>query len=184
MAYQQPDSLPADPRIERLRALGASVGQGVYLGADIYIELDFAPLLTIEDGVVLARGVSVLLHDSSLNNVAGEPVKFGRVVLRRNCYVGANSTIACGVEIGGQAVVGACSLVTADVPAAMYAFGQPARVHGSVDELVAKHRAQAEAGGRFFYLPLTPWRDRQSAEAGEQAARQIEHFLASVTRRD
>src|SRR5207245_2799942 len=125
-----------DPRIVDLRARGASIGEGVYLGSDVYVEADFGPLLTIDDGAVLARGVCILLHDSALNNVAGEPVKFGRVQLGRNCYVGANTTVACGVTIGAGAIVGACSLVTSDVPPDAVAYGQPARLRGRGGDLI------------------------------------------------
>lgn len=166
-----------DPRIEQLRALGASIGQNVFFGPDVYVEHDFAPLLTIEDGAVLARGVCVLLHDSALNNVAAAPLKFGRVALRRNCYIGANTTILCGVEVGERAIIGSCSLVAEPIPAASVAYGQPARVRGSVEELVAKHERLRAEGGRFHYLDMTAWRERRGdATAGQR----IELFLRQI----
>lgn len=167
----QPDS---DPRLHELRAYGAHIGTGVFFGPDVYIEHHFAPLLVIEDGVVLARGVSILLHDSALNNVAGEPVRFGRVTLRTNCYVGANATIMCGVEVGARSIVGACSLVTDDIPADMVAYGQPARVQGTVAALIEKHR-HARNSDRFWYLDLVPWRDR--LVESENTAEKIKTFL-------
>lgn len=172
-----------DVRIVQLRALGARIGQDVFMGPDVYIEHDFAPLLTIEDGVVLARGVCILLHDSALNNVAGEPLKFGAVVLRRNCYVGANATLVCGVEVGARAIVGACALVTADVPPDHVVVGQPARVQGTVFDLIAKHRQQ-RAEGRFHYLDLPAWRERRAEQAGTDAAAQIQTFLLARTNRE
>ncbi|GAB4209800.1 MAG: hypothetical protein OHK0022_41530 [Roseiflexaceae bacterium] len=149
-----------DWRIEQLRAHGAQIGTRVFLGPDVYIEQDFAALLTIEDGAVLARGVCILLHDSALNNVAGGPVKFGRVTLGRNCYIGANSTILCGVAVGAGAIVGAASLVVSDVPEGMLAYGHPARVQGSVADLLDKHRQERAGSQRFFYIDMVPWRER------------------------
>ncbi|MFO7167189.1 MAG: acyltransferase [Chloroflexota bacterium] len=166
-----------DPRIEELRALGAQIGHNVYFGPDVYIERDFAPLLTIEDDVVLARGVCVLLHDSSLNNVAGEALKFGTVTLRRRCYIGANTTILCGVEVGEEAIVGACSLVTASVPGGTVAFGQPARNVGTVQELIEKHRRMREEGDRFYYLDLPPWRERINDPDADHSGEEIRAFL-------
>lgn len=169
-----------DERILALRALGARIGERVFFGPDVYIEHDFAPLLTIEDGAVLARGVSVLLHDSGLNNVIGAPLQFGKVILRRNCYIGANSTVLCGVEIGAGALVGAASLVTRDVPAGMLAYGHPARVHGSVAELAARH-AQAQPGARrLFYLDMAAWRERLAPEDAARAAAQIDALLRRI----
>jgi maltose O-acetyltransferase len=161
-----------DPRIVELKAMGAHIGDDVFLGADVYIERDFAPLLTIEDGVVLARGVTILLHDSALNNVANEPLKFGRVVLHARCYVGANATILCGVEIGARSVVGACSLVTKDVPPGTVVAGQPARVTGSVADMIDKHKRE-RGNPRFGYLPLPAWRDRRHNPEQMQAAERI-----------
>jgi acetyltransferase-like isoleucine patch superfamily enzyme len=169
--------MPDDPRLEQLRARGARIGEAVYMGLDVYVEPDFVPLLTIEDGVVLARGVSILLHDSALNNVLGEPLKFGPVTLRSRCYVGANATILCGVEVGAGAVVGAGSVVTGDVPPGTVAYGNPARVQGKVDDLAAKHRRLRETSRRFAYLDLEPWREHRE---GEPLARALERIAAFV----
>jgi serine acetyltransferase len=136
--------------------------------------------MTIEDGVVLARGVSILLHDSALNNVQGEPLKFGRVTLRSECYVGANATILCGVEVGAQAVIGAGSLVTDDVPAGAVAYGHPARVHGTVAELASKHRRLRQTSDRFAYLDVAPWREHRDGEPAARAAERIEAFVREI----
>lgn len=152
---------PLDPRLAELRDLGARIGDDVYVGPDVYVERDFAELLTIEDGVILSQGVTVLLHDSSLNNVVGAPIRFGPVVLREGSYVGANTTVMCGVEVGAGALVGACSLLNCDVPAGMVAYGQPARVTGPVAEVA--QRQAGDGGGRYFYVEAPRWRDRDGA---------------------
>ena len=169
-----------DPRIEQLRRLGARVGRDVFLGADVYIEVEFAPLLTIDDGVVLARGVTILLHDSALNNVLGEPLKYGRVVLRERCYVGANATLLCGVEVGAGAVVGAASVVTHDVPADAVAYGNPARVRGTVSELADRHRRLRRSDGPFRYLDIAPWREHRGGEPAARAAERIATFVRDM----
>lgn len=169
-----------DPRIEQLRRLGARVGRDVFFGADVYVEADFAPLLTIDDGVVLARGVTILLHDSALNNVLGEPLKYGRVVLRERCYVGANATLLCGITVGAGAVVGAASVVTHDVPPGAVAYGNPARVHGRVSDLADRHRRLRQADGPFGYLDITPWREHRDGEAAARAAERIATFVRDM----
>ena len=157
--------------VDDLRSRGAKIGRDVFFGPDVYVERDFASLLTIEDGVVLSRGVSIFLHDSSLNNVIGAPIKFGPVRLRRNCYIGANSTILCGVEVGENAIVGASSLVTCDIPANTYAYGQPARVRGNIQDLMMKHRESSD--GRFLYLSLPPWRERKDKKRDDDYIREF-----------
>lgn len=156
-----------DPRVERLRNLGSSIADDVYFGPDVYVEEWFAPLLTVESGVVISQGVTILLHDSSLNNVAGEDVLIGEVILGRNCYLGANSTLLCGVEVGAGALVGACSLVREDVPAGCVAYGTPARVMGTVESLRSTYRDRRPSVARTSFVPAAPWRDRTGTEHAE-----------------
>jgi acetyltransferase-like isoleucine patch superfamily enzyme len=55
------------------------------------------------------------------------------VVLGRNVWLGANVTVLPGVTIGDDAVVGAGSVVTRNVPARTVVVGTPARVVRSLD---------------------------------------------------
>ena len=50
------------------------------------------------------------------------------------CGCGANVVVTSGVRIGSRAVIGANSVVTADVPAYAVAAGAPARVLRRVDQ--------------------------------------------------
>lgn len=171
-----------DPRITELRALGATIGDMVYFGPTVYIEKDFAPLLTIGDGVVLSQGTTILLHDSSLNNVIGFPIKFGTVEIDANTYVGANTTIMCGVHIGRDVLIGACSLVTRDLPDGCVAVGQPARPVRAVEETAERQRALDNPNS--FLMPAEPWRDRTEAsypEFNARVHRSIAEFLAGRT---
>jgi len=55
-------------------------------------------------------------------------LRTGPVKVGKNVMIGANVTILPGVEIGDGAVVSACSLVNADVPAGALVGGVPARL--------------------------------------------------------
>ena len=57
------------------------------------------------------------------------PVNIGK-----NVWIGSNSTICPGVTIGDNAVIGAGSVVTKDVPENMVAVGVPAKVIKSIFE--------------------------------------------------
>jgi acetyltransferase-like isoleucine patch superfamily enzyme len=57
-----------------------------------------------------------------------------RIVLKRNCWIGANSVILPGVTVGVNSVVAAGSVVTKDVPADTVVAGVPARVIKKVTE--------------------------------------------------
>ena len=52
--------------------------------------------------------------------------------------IGVNVTILPYVTIGEETLVGSGSVVTKDLPANVVAYGNPARVMGSIDELRCK----------------------------------------------
>ena len=56
-----------------------------------------------------------------------KPIRIGK-----NVWIGSNSTILPGVSIGDNAVIGAGSVVTKDIPENMMAVGHPARVIKSI----------------------------------------------------
>ena len=57
-----------------------------------------------------------------------QPVNILPVVLDDECWVGSNSVITAGVQIGKHAIVAAGSVVTKNVPAFSVVAGNPARV--------------------------------------------------------
>ena len=106
-----------------LRRLGATMGKGVYLSAGVWIDPMFPELLRIEDGVFLGMGTRIFTHEFRVDEF-----RAGKVIIRRRAFVGGFSLIACGVEIGEDAVVAACSVVDRDVPAGATLVAPPARI--------------------------------------------------------
>ena len=51
-----------------------------------------------------------------------------RTLLKRGASIGSGTTVLCGITIGENAMVGAGSVVTKDVPAEAVVAGNPARV--------------------------------------------------------
>jgi acetyltransferase-like isoleucine patch superfamily enzyme len=90
--------------------------------------------VTIEDNVFIGHGVT-FINDSlpRATTPAGElqTEKDWRVeatLVKRGASIGSGATILSNVVIGEQAVVGAGSVVTRDVPAHAIVAGNPARV--------------------------------------------------------
>lgn len=56
------------------------------------------------------------------------PYRTDKIHLKKGCAIGTNSLVMLGVTVGQGAIVGACSLVTKDIPAWTVATGRPAKV--------------------------------------------------------
>lgn len=58
---------------------------------------------------------------------AGEGCVFP-IIIQDGCWLGARTTVLGGVEIKHSTIIGACSLVTKDVPANVIAAGTPVKI--------------------------------------------------------
>lgn len=81
--------------------------------------------ITINDGAMIAANVQLISNNHDLYErqiITCQPVHIGK-----NAWIGAGATILPGVTVGDNAVVGAASVVTKDVPADTIVAGNPAR---------------------------------------------------------
>jgi acetyltransferase-like isoleucine patch superfamily enzyme len=124
--------IPPGLRLALYRAMGISIGHGVFVGLDTWLDDQFPELIVIEDEVVISFRVTVVVHDDARRMDAILPGQadgtVAPVTLKRGCYLGAGCLILPGVTIGERAVVGAGAVVTRDVPPGKIALGVPARV--------------------------------------------------------
>jgi dTDP-4-amino-4,6-dideoxygalactose transaminase/acetyltransferase-like isoleucine patch superfamily enzyme len=88
----------------------------------------------IEDNVFIGHGV-MFINDSypRATNARGElqteaDWKVDRTVVGKGASIGSNATILCNIRIGENALVGAGSVVTRDVPAKAVVAGNPAKI--------------------------------------------------------
>jgi putative colanic acid biosynthesis acetyltransferase WcaF len=64
-------------------------------------------------------------HDFSQPSM---PLAVAKITIGEDAFVGARAFVMPGVKIGARAIVGACSVVTNDVPDNVFAAGNPCRV--------------------------------------------------------
>lgn len=80
--------------------------------------------ITIEDTVFV--GSNVTFTNDLYPRSKQHPSEYEKTILKRGCSIGANSTIICGVTIGENAMIGAGSVVTKNVPDGELWVGNPA----------------------------------------------------------
>jgi acetyltransferase-like isoleucine patch superfamily enzyme len=99
----------------------------------VFIDDAVPSSVIIEDDVTLIAQTTILGHTyypGHFHKLLGdESTRTGmRTVIRRGAYLGLRSTVLAGVTVGEYAIVGAGSVVTADVPPYTMVVGVPARV--------------------------------------------------------
>lgn len=130
---------------------GAIIGSDCNICEHSFIESGavIGDRVTLKNGVQVWEGISleddvfvgpnaVFTNDrwprSSRSETAGKRYQsrdwLEKTVIHKGASIGANATIACGIEIGRYAMIGMGSVVTKSVPELAIAFGSPAHVHG------------------------------------------------------
>src|SRR5216110_2635607 len=108
----------------------ATVGKNCKISSHTFI----CEGVTVEDGVFIGHSVTFIndsypravTTDGELQTEQDWVVE--RTLVRKGASIGSGSTILANVEIGENAIVGAGSVVTKDVPANAIVAGNPARI--------------------------------------------------------
>lgn len=115
-------------------------GTHIDIGSNAYFNYDCVILdvcrVTIGNDTLFGPGVHIYAASHPMTVAArrtglesGAPVSIGNDV-----WVGGRAIILPGVAIGARSVIGAGSIVTKDVPAGVFAAGNPCRVIHTIDE--------------------------------------------------
>jgi len=118
-------------RLHRLKVAGLQIADDCRMmglpdfGSEPY-------LISIGDHVTISSGVRLLTHDGGTFVFRSQPayrkvIKYGRITIHDNCFIGTRAIILPNVEIGPNSVVAAGAVVTKTVPPNSVAGGNPAR---------------------------------------------------------
>ena len=133
-------------RLAMYRKAGIRIGKVKEFGGNIWLSINYRNLINIGDDVILAGYVTILshsflmsrsrpneemidfeIHASRINDYYTKKDGFFPVIIKRGARIGMHAVILPGVTIGENSVIGACALVTNDIPPNCVAVGLPAK---------------------------------------------------------
>lgn len=117
----------------------AKIGKNCNIGSHCFIENEavIGDNVTVKCGVQLWDGIiiddnvfigsNVTFTNDRYPRSKNEKWQLEKTVVKRGASIGAGTTILCGIEIGENAMIGAGSVVTKNVPAGELWMGNPAK---------------------------------------------------------
>lgn len=120
---------------------GAKIGKNCKIQSHTFI----CEGVTIEDNVFISHNVTFIndrfpratTPDGRLQTEADWSCV--PTVVKRGASIGSSATVLCGITVGENAIIGAGSVVTKDVPANVIVAGNPAKVIRKIS-LADSHR--------------------------------------------
>jgi acetyltransferase-like isoleucine patch superfamily enzyme len=131
-------AIGANTVVGRYTYIGSGPDGHVSIGANVYIN-DFSKFgamksLTIEDHCIFAAFIQITDAEHGMDadqHVQYAPIRAEPVRIGEGVWLGSHVVVLMGTSIGRRSVIGAHSLVNADIASDSIAFGIPARVSRS-----------------------------------------------------
>ena len=114
-------------------------GSNILLGERVFFNFNCIVLdvcrVTIGDFTMFGPAVQVYTATHPMNAELRRTQEFAKPIeIGSDVWVGGGAIICPGVKIGSKAVIGAGSVVTRDIPAGVFAAGNPCRVVREITE--------------------------------------------------
>lgn len=134
--------------------------------------------IKFHNNVVVAADVTFVCHDVMYilyRNMKNKPMvqHIDCIEVMDNVFIGLGAVIMPGVKIGPNAVIAAGSIVTKDVPPNSIVGGNPAKVIGDFDKLIAKREEESErlmqagVGGKDIKRAEYAWKEFYRQKSNE-----------------
>lgn len=121
-----------DPSTTVMPPFYTDFGQFTRFGKNVFVNFGCSFMdrggITIEDDALIGPQVKLITENHDEHPDRRRHVYSRPILIRRNAWLGAGVTVLPGVTVGENAIVGAGSVVTKDVPDGMIVAGVPARI--------------------------------------------------------
>lgn len=140
------EKVDSNSYIKYLKNKGVKIGKGTFIfdPRNTTIDIQRPFLLEIGEYCKITKGVTILTHDYSRSvlrykygEILGEAKK---VIIGNNVFLGINSIILMGTQIGDNVIVGAGSVVSGKIPNDVVIAGNPAKIIMTLDEYYDKRK--------------------------------------------
>lgn len=112
------------PYIVKLGGVKILDYKSIFIGENVCFDTNHPSDIEIEKGVWITRGCILLTH---YYNPFTHTFDRGKIVIRKNAFIGCNTVICKPVTIGVNSVIGAGSVVTKDITDNEIWAGNPAK---------------------------------------------------------
>jgi maltose O-acetyltransferase len=114
-------------------------GSNIALGERVFFNFNCVVLdvcrVSIGDYTLLGPGVQIYTATHPLEAELRRKQEFGKPVqIGSDVWIGGGAIVCPGVSVGSKTVIGAGSVVTRDIPAGVFAAGNPCRVIREIDQ--------------------------------------------------
>ncbi|MBG6240267.1 acetyltransferase-like isoleucine patch superfamily enzyme [Mycetocola sp. CAN_C7] len=128
---------PIDDSVTLFPPFTADFGKNISIGKRVFINsgcrFQDQGGIAIGDDCLIGHNVVIATLQHDIAPARRSDLIPSPVIIGRNVWLGANVTVLPGVTVGDDAVIGAGSVVTKDVPARTIAVGSPARVVRTIE---------------------------------------------------
>ncbi|MFX0188022.1 MAG: acyltransferase [Candidatus Hodarchaeota archaeon] len=94
-----------------LRKAGVKIGKSVKIEDNVHFDTYYPEKITIEEGVVIKSGATILTHEGTVSNF-----RTGNVEIGKNVIIESGAKLLPGVKIGKNSKIFAYAFVDCDIP--------------------------------------------------------------------
>lgn len=114
------------------RQMGIKIGKNVFISIGAWLDVRRGKI-EIGDHVTITNGCKILSHDRAAA-LLGKAHNENKTIIGRSVFIGMNSIVLSGVEIGERSIIGAGTVISTNIPPGCVVVGSKPRIVKRLDE--------------------------------------------------